>query len=103
MTLQLIIAPAAKADLADIYAYSQNTWGEQQADDYMAQLKNTLWLLTEQPDMGADRSELATSLRGFPVQQHTVFYRRKDEELQIALILHGRQDPTRHAIETPKP
>lgn len=99
MTLELVIAPAAKVDIARIYEYGKATWGKQQADAYLAHLENTLWLLAEQPDMGIARDELATGLRSFPVRQHIVFYRRQHEQLQIARALHGSQDPTRHAMQ----
>ena len=53
-TYQLIIAPAAKADLAEIYQYGLRQWGLIQSDSYLENLKGRLWSLTEQPMTLAD-------------------------------------------------
>lgn len=98
MTLDLVIAPAAQDDIGHIYRYGLVNWGKKQAEAYMAHLEDVIWLMTEQSEIGTKRDELAKGLYGFPVKQHVVFYRIKADQLQIARILHGRQDPKRHTL-----
>jgi toxin ParE1/3/4 len=95
-THQLVISPAAKSDLKDIYQYGLRQWGQAQSDDYLANLKNQFWLLTEQPLMGTERPELLPDMRSLPIESHTLFYRVTANRLEILRVLHGRQDPQRH-------
>lgn len=100
MTLTLFITPAAQEDLTDIYRYSLTNWGALQAEAYLTQLEEKLWLLTEQPAMGKQRNDLFQGLRSLAVNKHLVYYRQESSHIQIARILHERQDPERHKLPT---
>jgi len=91
----LIIAPAAKLDLKDIYQYGLRQWGHAQADSYLTVFKNQFLLLTEQPLVGVERPELRPEIRSFPIQSHTLFYRVTANQIEIIRVLHGRQDTLR--------
>ena len=93
---QLVIAPAAKNDLKDIYQYGLRQWGQAQSDNYLAAIKDQFWSLTEQPLMGVERPELLPDTRSLPIQGHTLFYRVTTNKVEIIRVLHGRQDPKRH-------
>lgn len=99
MTLQLVIAPAAQHDLANIYRYSLTTWGQAQAETYMTQMEQNLWLLTAQPSIGKERNDLFPGVRSLPVNKHLVYYQHRQNQIHVARILHGRQDPNRHLPE----
>ncbi len=93
---QLVIAPAAKTDLKDIYQYGLRQWGQAQSESYLAAIKHQFWLLTQQPLMGAERNELLPEVRSLPIDSHTLFYRVTTDTVEIIRVLHGRQDPQRH-------
>lgn len=93
---QLVIAPAAKADLKEIYQYGLRHWGKTQSDSYLENIKEQLWTLAEQPLIGVDRSELLSGSRSLPIESHTLFYRVTPDTIEIIRVLHGRQDPQRH-------
>ena len=93
---QLVIAPAAKNDLKDIYQYGLRQWGQAQSESYLTIIKNQFWLLTQQPLMGTERSELLPDTRSIPIESHTLFYRVTANRVEIIRVLHGRQDPQRH-------
>ncbi len=95
-THQLIIAPAAKADLKDIYQYGLRQWGQAQSETYLEILKIKFWSLTEQPLMGTERPELLSGMRSLPTENHILFYRVTTTNVEIIRVLHGRQDPVRH-------
>jgi len=93
---QLVIAPAAKNDLKDIYQYGLRQWGEARSESYLATIKNQFWLLTQQPLMGTERNELLPEARSLPIKSHTLFYRVTADTVEIIRVLHGRQDSQRH-------
>jgi len=93
---QLVIAPAAKNDLKDIFQYGLRQWGQAQSESYLSTIKNQFWLLTQQPLMGIERPELLPDTRSIPIESHTLFYRVISSRVEIIRVLHGRQDPQRH-------
>lgn len=92
---QLVIAPAAKNDLKDIYQYGLRQWGQAQSESYLSTIKNQFWLLTQQPLMGTERPELLPDTRCLPIESHILFYRVTAKKVEIIRVLHGRQDPQR--------
>ena len=95
-THQLVIAPAAKTDLKEIYHYGLRKWGQAQSNSYLENLKDHFWSLTEQPLLGVERPELLPGARSLPIKSHTLFYRFTTNTVEIIRVLHGRQDPQRH-------
>jgi len=93
---QLVIAPAAKNDLKDIYQYGLRQWGQVRSESYLSTLKSQFWLLTQQPLMGSERPELLPDARSLPINSHTLFYRVTANRVEIIRVLHGRQDPQCH-------
>ena len=92
----LAIAPLAKHDLKHIYDYGVSNRGVRQASDYLDNLNEHFWGLTEQPKMGIEREELLPGIYSFPVDSHIVFYRLQQSQVEVVRVLHGRQDPQRH-------
>lgn len=92
---QLVIAPAAKNDLKEIYQYGLRLWGQAQSESYLSTIKNQFWLLTQQPLTGTQRPELLPDVRSIPINSHTLFY-RVTTRVEVIRVLHGRQDPQRH-------
>lgn len=93
---KLVIAPAAKTDLKDIYQYGLRHWGQAQSNRYLEKLKEHFWSLTAQPLMGVERSELLSGVRSLAIESHTLFYNVTADTVAVIRILHGRQDPQRH-------
>lgn len=93
---QLVIAPAAKNDLKNIYQFGLSQWGQAQSDRYLTNINKQLWSLTEQPLMGFERPELLLGTRSLPIDSHILFYRVNADRLEVIRILHGRQDPQQH-------
>ncbi|WP_337879952.1 type II toxin-antitoxin system RelE/ParE family toxin [Rheinheimera sp.] len=93
---QLVLAPAAKADLKEFYLYGLRQWGQKQSESYLQQIKNQLWTITLQPLIGRERTELLANIRSLPVESHTLFYRITFNRIEIIRVLHRRQDPGRH-------
>jgi len=92
---KLIVSPAAKSDIKDIYQSGIRQWGQVQSDQYLDTIKDILWKLTEQPEMGIARPELLSNTRSLAIKRHIIFYRIAADCVEVLRILHGRQDPQR--------
>ncbi|KIC09681.1 plasmid stabilization protein ParE [Leisingera sp. ANG-M1] len=89
-----LIRPAARADLAAIWRYGLETWGEAQADAYADSLFALFDLLADFPEMARERSEFTPPVRIHPSGAHLVIYRLEQGCPDILRILHARQDLT---------
>ncbi len=83
---------AAQNDLREISAYTQKTWGKEQAKAYREIIRATLRLIAETPEIGQKRSELMASLRSFPVGHHIAYYVEREDRIVVARILHPAMD-----------
>jgi toxin ParE1/3/4 len=92
----LVISPAARDDLKQIYQYAARNWGAPRAASYLDHLKERLWHLAEHPEMGVSRDEILPAMRSVTADSHVVFYRLQDPQVQIVRVLHTRQDPRLH-------
>jgi toxin ParE1/3/4 len=92
----LVISPAARDDLREIYQFGLRNWGQNQSSSYLDKLKELFWLLTEQNHIGVERPEIFPEARSFAVERHVVFYQVQSNHIEIIRVLHARQDPNRH-------
>ena len=82
----------ARADLIDIYDFTENKFGAYQAEAYYAGLIRTFGLLTDFPRIGQPIDELAAGYRRFRFQSHLIFYTEQPDHVQIRAIVHAGQD-----------
>lgn len=91
----IAFSPAAEADIDDIWDYSAENWGPDQADRYIDEIRD------------ACRALAAGRKRGRPVDvrpgylkcstgSHMLYFRDHGELLEIIRVLHDRQDIGRH-------
>lgn len=89
----------AEHDLVEIIDYTNEAWGVRQATKYIDGLYGQAQLISENPDMGLDRSILAKGLLSFPFESHVIFYFKGTQGIIIARILHKKMDLVRHFFE----
>jgi toxin ParE1/3/4 len=65
---------SARADLIDIYAFTDVRFGRYQAEAYHAGFERTFGLLAEFPGIGISADELVAGYRRFRFQSHYIFY-----------------------------
>ena len=85
----------AKADLDEIWDYSLNRWGDQQAAAYHRQIYTTIGMIAERPDLGWPDSNLRPGYRRRSVGSHVIFY-RVSGMVEIVRILHQNMDAKFH-------
>ena len=88
----------AEADLDEIWLFSAEPWGEEQADRYAAQLLTALYELADGGRRSRPAEFVKAGLRKARCQRHFVYFRQSDTELAIARILHDSMDATLHIV-----
>ena len=86
----------AQKDLEEIRRYTLGAWGPEQAKDqarrYLAGLALKFEQLAATPGLGRPREDLLPGIRGFPADQHVIFYREVKGGIEIARVLHSSMD-----------
>jgi toxin ParE1/3/4 len=93
MNRRYVLAPEAAADLVEIWRYIKKQSSIQMADRVESDILNKITFLTEHPNAGHWRRNLADqTVKFFPVYSYLIVYRPETTPLQIVSILHGRRD-----------
>jgi toxin ParE1/3/4 len=87
-----VLSLDADADLQDIYAYSDEAWGERQAALYLTGLYAVFEWIGRHPAIGRPRRELGDHIRSLPHAAHVVVYMPWRGEIAILRVLHGSMD-----------
>jgi len=82
----------ADSDLQNIYAYTEEVWGEPQAVSYLHGLFEVFDHIGSNPSMGRLRRELGEGIRSFPHGSHAIFFMAWQGEVAIVRVLHGAMD-----------
>jgi len=87
----------AEEDLQDIYIFSENNWGEKQAEKYIYDLYETFKFIAENPKLGRVRPELGKEIRSKTQSSHVIIFTEWKYEIAILRILHSSRDiPNAH-------
>ena len=90
------LTPKADQDLAQIWRHTNENWGKSQANKYLKLLEKGLQMLLQHPRSGKVRDEIRRGYRSLPVENHVVFYRIRDKDIEIVRILHQRMEVNQH-------
>lgn len=85
----------AEHDLLEIYRYTAEHFGADQADTYCQGIANAITLLAEQPLSGRD-VPIRPGVRRHEHARHTIFYQVEADAIVIGRILHSASDWYRH-------
>lgn len=86
------LRPAARSDLDDIWAYTVETWSEDQAIAYLTGLGEALERLAQFPEVSRLRKEFAPPVRVHAYEKHIIIYLEKDSSLDVIRVLHSRSN-----------
>ena len=88
---ELHYRPQARIDLKHVYRHIAEA--NPAAAEILIRLINTkARLLAESPHIGQGVSDLAVSLRRFPVSNYLIFYEATASGIEVVRILHGARD-----------
>ena len=87
-----ILSEIADKDLEDIFDYTFDEFGFDQAEKYLLEIEEIFQNLIINPQIGKKRDEIKQALYSFPKDNHIIFYRILDNHIRIVRVLHGSRD-----------
>lgn len=87
-----ILSEIADKDLEDIFDYTLDEFGFDQAEKYLLEIEEIFQNLIVNPQLGKKRDEIKKGLYSFPKDNHIIFYRIFDNHIRIVRVLHGSRD-----------
>ena len=92
------ITKEATEDLYKIWAYTVDTWSEEQADTYYSLLEAGINEVADAPErIGKPYDEILPGLKAYHVRRHMLFYTiQANGRVLIARILHEKMDYAHH-------
>lgn len=90
------LTPAAQRDLSSIWDFTQERWDENQAEIYLAEVREAIERVAADPQRGRVCDEIREGYRRYSIGSHLVFYVERADGVDVIRILHQRMDPTRH-------
>lgn len=87
-----VLSREADNDLEEIFDYTFEEFGFNQAVKYLGEIDDVFVKLTNTPEIGRTRNEIKKSLYSLPIGNHVVFYRIQKEHIRIVRVLHGAKD-----------
>jgi toxin ParE1/3/4 len=78
--------------LLDIWRYTAEHWGRDQADRYLDRVDSALESLRDHPFLGSDCGDIRHGYRRFSVEQHRVFYIVTPRRVEVIRVLHSHRD-----------
>lgn len=92
-----VLSPAAHADLEQIWDYTCDRWGDDQAEKYVREIQRAIERVVDNPGIGRPCDEVRPGYRKHPVGTHTLYYRVAGVDvIDVVRILHQRMDIDRH-------
>ncbi|MFC7498008.1 type II toxin-antitoxin system RelE/ParE family toxin [Enterovirga sp. GCM10030262] len=95
---RLILSALAEADLDEIWLFSAERWGVEQADRYAAQLTLAFRELAAGRRLSRPADFIKPALHKARCQRHFIYFYRKEDEILISRVLHDSMDATLHVI-----
>ena len=87
-----VLSQSADHDLEDIFDYTVQEFGMDQAVSYLNGLDELFHMLLDNPELGRLRPELKAGLRSIAKEAHVVFYSVNSDHIRIIRVLHGSRD-----------
>jgi toxin ParE1/3/4 len=85
-------SPKAEEDLIEIWTYLARESSDQVADDQLNHIERACATLEMLPYSGRPRDNLLPGVRSMLVHPYVVFYRVRNEAVEIIRVIHGRRD-----------
>lgn len=87
-----VVSKAALADLKNIAAYTQKTWGASQRRKYLKGLDKAFKFLADCPLSGNQCDYITKGLRKHPHESHIIFYEVNKDSIFVVRVLHNSMD-----------
>lgn len=85
----LKFSPLSRQDIADIFNYTLEHWGERAFREYKLKLNKAFAAIAQNPDIGLKKRKWLV----YKAERHKIFYRVEGAKIHIIRILHERMNP----------
>jgi toxin ParE1/3/4 len=96
MSGRYVLSPRAQVDLDQIWDYTAERWGFEQAESYIRRLWEDIKAVATRPAIGRACPEVRAGYYKYRSGSHFLFYRSVDNGVDIVRILHERMDFAGH-------
>lgn len=86
------VSPRARRDLFEIWQYTCDEWGKEQADRYLRQINTSFGAIADNPEMYRERTEIVPAMRLCRVGSHVVIFHSPSDRVEIIRVVHGRRN-----------
>ena len=90
--LPYFISKKAISDVEEIWLFTAEKWSFEQADRYYNLIFEEINYICKNPESGKLMENVRKGYRASKVKSHLIFYRVKDDRVEIIRILHERMD-----------
>jgi len=90
------LTKSAELDMEEIFNYTIDTHGANQAENYTNKLYSRFEWLADNPKLGLNRDEIKKGYLSYFQGSHTVFYREVEQGIEIIGIPHQSEDFEQH-------
>lgn len=88
----IVVLPAAEADIVEIWRYTIDRWGLDQAVRYDVTIQEKIEGLATGRTTSRPADDVRPGLRRAQAGRHVVFYRETEEAVTVVRVLHERMD-----------
>jgi toxin ParE1/3/4 len=96
MTGRFVLSPRAETDLGEIWDYTTDRWGLDQAEMYTRGIWQCIQAVAQRPAIGQDCSDIRTGYYKISCGSHVLFYRLTADGIDVVRILHERMNYDSH-------
>jgi len=89
-----VLSRRARSDLVEIWNYTTDRWGVEQARRYAEILRGAMD--ANNPQLGRACDQVRPGYRKYAAGSHLLFYRLTPLDVHVVRILHRRMDAYRH-------
>ncbi len=98
------LSPSAELAMEEIFDYTIEAYGVNQAENYTNKLYSRFEWLAENAHLGNERDEVKEGYLSYFQGKHTIFYRDAKDGIEIIGIPHQSEDIEQHfEIDNPNP
>ncbi|MEO6843606.1 MAG: type II toxin-antitoxin system RelE/ParE family toxin [Ginsengibacter sp.] len=90
--LPFLISEKAVSDLEEIWLYTVKNWSVDQADRYYNLIFDEIDYICKNINTGKSMEHVRKGYRASKVKSHLIFFRVKNDTVEIIRILHERMD-----------
>lgn len=90
------LSPRAKADVEEIWDYTEERWGTDRAERYIKELQQAIETVAHDPGRARSCDDIRPGYRRFSAGSHVIFFRVSGDHIEVVRVLHQRMDFDRH-------